>query len=171
MPCQPAPPISASRVPSMAIATGLVSASVWIHFGSSVSGKNAPEARPSVLMTNATMPAPRRNVTITAAATRPRPHTKGTKHTSSTRLGAMPLGWKSSPNVSATTSSSTVMRTGMNSRSNPAEPACTVVGDVGVTSRASSVPMSCSWRIAVETFCSSIPLTVAMTTPIITNSK
>ena len=59
----------------------------------------------------------------------------------------------------------------MKNRSNAAEPACTVVGDVGVTSSASSVPISCSSRIAVETFWSSSPLTVTMTTPIITNSK
>ena len=42
-------------------------------------------------------------------------------------------------------------------RSKATEPAWTVVGDVGVTSSASSVPIICSWRIAVATRCSSSP--------------
>ena len=163
--------MSASRVPSIVIAIGFASESVWIHRGRSASGKKAPDASPRTLMPMPITPPPRRNVTIAAAASSPRPQTNGTKHISRTRLGRMPLGAKSSPAVSATTSSSTAMRTGTNRRSNAADPICTVVGDVGVTSSASSVPISCSWRIAVETFASSSPLTVAMTTPIITNSK
>ena len=63
------------------------------------------------------------------------------------------------------------MRIGMKTRSNATEPAWTVVGDVGLTSSDSSVPIICSCRIAVDTFWSSRPLTVVMTTPTITNSK
>jgi hypothetical protein len=122
-------------------------------------------------MATPTTPVPRRKVTIAAAASSPSPQTNGTKAKSRTALGSAPLASKPSPSVTDTASSSAAMRTGMNSRSNATEPACTVVGDVGVTSTASSVPIICSWRIAVATRWSSSPVTVAITTPIMTNSK
>ncbi len=64
------------------------------------------------------------------------------------------------------------MRIGTNTRSNATDPTCTVVGEVGVTSSASSVPIICSCRIAIATLLRAARLqTVVMTTPIITNSK
>ena len=71
----------------------------------------------------------------------------------------------------ATAASSSVMRIGMNTRSNATEPTCTVVAEVGVTSSASSVPIICSWRTAIATRCSRTVQTVVTTTPIITKSK
>ena len=89
--------MSASRVPSIVIAIGFASESVWIQRGRSASGKKAPDASPSTLMPIPITPPPRRNVTIAAAASSPSPQTNGTKHISRTRLGRMPLGAKSSP--------------------------------------------------------------------------
>ena len=95
-------------------------------------------------------PPPRRKVTMTAA-TRPRPPDERHEGHEQHQAGHHAAGCETESERHRHDEQQHVMRMGMKNRSNAAEPACTVVGDVGVTSSASSVPISRSSRIAVET--------------------
>ena len=116
-------------------------------------------------------PVPRRKVTIAAPVARPRPQANGTSAATISAAGTIPPGSKCRPNTSAIAPIISVARSGTISSVEATEPICTVAVAVGVASSDSSVPCSCSWRIAPATRYSSTPSARLSTIPVATNSR